>query len=112
MKLKRKLPQFNRDHKLNSRDLSSAQMWCRVRTLCKQLIDELTAHHPQTVINGVNNLWIVKPGGLSRGRKIRLFSDLQEIVEYAEIDWSLISNGGVQKERPTDSIPCVPKRSG
>lgn len=50
------------------------------------MIEDLLFKFPQTVINGVNNLWIVKPGGLSRGRKIRLFNDLQEIAEYAEID--------------------------
>ena len=34
----------------------------------------------------MNNLWIVKPGGLSRGRKIRLFKDYSKILEYAEVD--------------------------
>lgn len=37
-------------------------------------------------MNGLSNLWIVKPGGLSRGRKIRIFRDFQKILEYAEVD--------------------------
>ena len=32
------------------------------------------------------NLWIVKPGGLSRGRNIRIFRDYHKILEYAEVD--------------------------
>ena len=42
--------------------------------------------YPQTDLNGTSNLWIVKPGGLSRGRKIRIFKDFQKILEYAEVD--------------------------
>ena len=37
-------------------------------------------------MNGTMNLWIVKPGGLSRGRNIRIFRDYQKILEYAEVD--------------------------
>ena len=37
-------------------------------------------------MTGVCNLWIVKPGGLSRGRGIRLFKDFSKILEYAEVD--------------------------
>ena len=61
-------------------------MWAKVRNLCQSLICQLEAVFPQTGMNGPNNLWIVKPGGLSRGRKIRLFNDLQQIIDYAEVD--------------------------
>ena len=37
-------------------------------------------------MTGQNNLWIVKPGGLSRGRGIRLFKDFSKILEYAEVE--------------------------
>ena len=37
-------------------------------------------------MNGTSNLWIVKPGGLSRGRGIRVFKDYQKILTYAEVD--------------------------
>ena len=42
--------------------------------------------NPQTDLNGFSNLWIVKPGGLSRGRNIRLFKDFSQILAYAEVD--------------------------
>jgi hypothetical protein len=34
----------------------------------KKLIKELHKYFPQTNLNGTSNQWIVKPGGLSRGR--------------------------------------------
>lgn len=36
-------------------------------------------------MSGSDNLWIVKPGGLSRGRNIKIFSDYHEVCQYAEI---------------------------
>ena len=42
-------------------------------------------------------MWIVKPGGLSRGRKIRIFKDFQKILTYAEVDHAqqITANTGV-----------------
>lgn len=37
---------------------------------------------PQTHIDGMNNVWIVKPAGKSRGRGIRLFNDLDQLFAY------------------------------
>jgi len=50
------------------------------------LIEKLRPAYPQTDLNGMSNLWIVKPSGLSRGRRIRLFKDFTKIIEYAEVD--------------------------
>ena len=36
----------------------------------------------QSKINDEQNLWIAKPGGLSRGRNIKLFNNFQEILNY------------------------------
>lgn len=45
-KLKQKFPQFNRDGKINSLDLATAQMWAKVRILCQSLICQLEALYP------------------------------------------------------------------
>jgi len=33
-------------------------------------------------MNGEQNIWIAKPAGLSRGWGIRVFSNLNEIIDY------------------------------
>lgn len=61
-------------------------MWYLINRTCQNLIIKLKEQYPQTDLNGTANIWIVKPGGLSRGRKIRLFRDFQKILDYAEVD--------------------------
>ena len=56
-------------------------------------MDQICEYYPQTNLNGVANLWIVKPGGLSRGRKIKLFDNYAEICHYAEIPYVNNTNG-------------------
>lgn len=49
----------------------------------EQVLAKLKAKFPQYEINGKSeNIWIAKPAGLSRGRGIKLFSNLSEIIEY------------------------------
>ena len=45
----------------------------------KQTLRRLEEQCPQTDINGADNVWIVKPSGLSRGRGIGLFANLSDI---------------------------------
>ena len=47
-------------------------------------------------MNGTQNLWIVKPGGLSRGRKIKIFDSYQEICQYAELPFISGTTGQIQ----------------
>jgi hypothetical protein len=42
-------------------------------------------------MNGRRNLWIVKPGGMSRGRNIMVFNKLNRILEYTDIDVSIFN---------------------
>ena len=44
-----------------------------------QILDQLKSTFPQTEMNGSNNIWIVKPAGLSRGRGIKIFGSWVEI---------------------------------
>lgn len=47
-------------------------------------LEELRKRFPQFDINGNHNIWIVKPAGMSRGRGIRIFNNLAEIIDYAQ----------------------------
>jgi len=39
---------------------------------------------PQFELNGTENLWIVKPGHMSRGRGIKVFKQYDEILQFAK----------------------------
>lgn len=49
-----------------------------------KLLKKLGRKYPQTDINGANSIWIVKPIGLSRGRGIELFNNLDEITKHVK----------------------------
>lgn len=52
--------------------------------LARRVMAALEAWYPQTHINGMNNVWIVKPAGKSRGRGIRLFNDMEALTAYVK----------------------------
>ena len=52
-----------------------------IKVKCRELIRKLKCRYPQTSLNGVRNLWIAKPAGLSRGRGIHIFTTLNELDE-------------------------------
>lgn len=45
-------------------------------------IKVLEGKFPQFWMNGVKNIWIVKPAGLSRGRGIATYNNLVEILDH------------------------------
>ena len=45
-----------------------------------ELLDKIRAEFPQTDMNGKENIWILKPTGLSRGRGVTLFSGFSSII--------------------------------
>ncbi|KAH9100398.1 hypothetical protein LEN26_015880 [Aphanomyces euteiches] len=52
------------------------------------ILKDLEAHCPQFHLNGADskNVWIVKPAGMSRGRGIRVFNQLHELLAYADVE--------------------------
>lgn len=40
---------------------------------------------PQFCLTGLNNIWILKPSGLSRGRGITCFNNLVEIIDHVKM---------------------------
>ena len=48
----------------------------------RRVLRRLQRRFPQTKMNGKENIWIVKPSGLSRGRGIQLFNSYAEIMHH------------------------------
>uniref|UniRef100_A0A672U6B2 Tubulin tyrosine ligase like 10 n=1 Tax=Strigops habroptila TaxID=2489341 RepID=A0A672U6B2_STRHB len=53
------------------------------REKCRALLQQLQARLPQLRMEGVRNLWILKPGAESRGRGITCSAWLEEVLELA-----------------------------
>lgn len=71
------LPMINRtDADIQTLDCAAALV------LARDVMAALSAWHVQTQTNGMNNLWIAKPAGKSRGRGIRLFNDPVKLMSY------------------------------
>ncbi|KAE8997287.1 hypothetical protein PR003_g19723 [Phytophthora rubi] len=46
----------------------------------------LPDEHPAAATSTSQNVWIVKPAGMSRGRGIRVFNDLDQLLEYVDVE--------------------------
>lgn len=49
---------------------------------CKRCLKEISAHWPQSNLDGMFNIWIVKPSNRCRGRGILLMSDIKKIIAH------------------------------
>ena len=60
-----------------------------IKERSERVLMRLKEIDPQYDLNGYNNIWIVKPAGLSRGRGIEVYNTLVEIIDncYREGHW-------------------------
>lgn len=49
------------------------------------MLESLEKKYPQFPLTGLNNIWILKPAGLSRGRGIMCLNNLVEILDHVKL---------------------------
>ncbi|XP_054843765.1 protein monoglycylase TTLL8 [Eublepharis macularius] len=51
---------------------------------CQKILQKIMLANPQRDIDGLHNIWIIKPGAKSRGREIVCKKQLQDILKFVE----------------------------
>jgi len=60
--------------------------------LINETLKQYEENNPQAFIEGSQNLWIIKPGAMSRGRGIGVYNNLKQIIDLLGPDLSVIAN--------------------
>lgn len=74
------------------------------------MLEEMKKKFPQFGLNGVRNMWMLKPAGLSRGRGIQVLDSLTEIMSITgkkEQQWVVqkyMENSLIIHERKVGSL--------
>lgn len=56
--------------------------WNHLMDECKRCLKDIAQHWPQSNLDGVLNIWIVKPSNRCRGRGIILMNDIKKIIAH------------------------------
>lgn len=64
------------------RKVDEPLQWLAVLEETKNVLIEIGAHWPQSYLDGVLNIWIVKPSNRCRGRGIHLMNDIKKIISF------------------------------
>ncbi|XP_055509030.1 protein monoglycylase TTLL8-like isoform X2 [Leucoraja erinacea] len=59
---------------------------------CQNLLNSLKSVYPQLEVEGIRNIWIIKPAAKSRGRGIKCVDSLGDLLELKAIDPSFVTS--------------------
>eukprot|EP00347_Sterkiella_histriomuscorum_P014185 403361837 len=80
--------QYQKNEDTQTSNLSQSTLEVQKRqfylTYCTNILQRFQDKFPQNNINGRFNTWIVKPGGKSRGRGIKVFRSYDKIMQYVK----------------------------
>ncbi|XP_067855166.1 uncharacterized protein [Heptranchias perlo] len=72
---------------------ATIQNWNNYAVLCENMLQQLQEANTQLKMEGMHNIWIVKPGAQSRGRGITCMNRLEQIVKLVYGQTTLITDG-------------------
>lgn len=58
---------------------------CRMKKACSSMLTRMAKYWPQMKLDGVRNVWIVKPGAKSRGRGISIYITQHKMFFFYEL---------------------------
>lgn len=68
----------------NLQNTENCEDQCESKEQVEELLKGLAGNDPQFELAGHRNIWIIKPGRKSRGRDIKLFVHLTDILNYVQ----------------------------